>query len=248
MNDINEKIEKLIDQRSLDRGSPDPIRHNDQQVNFELQLQEKIDASLARTFLSTPAEESVHREKMETLISNSKLNERPNVAAPKVATLIWALAASVLLLIGFAIWLSNQGPSDPDYVRRQLATLYEDTVDRGFKPYYVCDDPDRFAAEFEKRQGVPLRLGKMPEHKQMVGISYIGGVSRKTTSMLGSVNGKPVLVFVDNLSDDDEQMRSQVGKHDGYHVSRATKDGLVFYEISEYEDAQLIEYFERVEP
>ena len=66
--------------------------------------------------------------------------------------------------------------------------------------------------------------------------------------MLGSVNGKPVLVFVDNLSDDDEQMRSQVGKHDGYHVSRATKDGLVFYEISEYEDAQLIEYFERVEP
>lgn len=244
MNDINEKIEKLIDQRSLDRESLDPMVHDDQQVNFELQLQEKINASLARNFPSKPTEESVHREKIETLISNSKLKERPKVVAR-----IWALAASVLLLIGIAFWwYSNQGPSGPGFTPISLATLYEDTVEGGFKPYYVCDDPVRFAAEFEKRQGVPLRLGQLPEHKQMVGISYIGGVSRKTTSMLGSVNGKPVLVFVDNLSDDDEQMRSQVGKHDGYHVSRATKDGLVFYEISEYEDAQLIEYFERVEP
>jgi len=239
MSDFDEKIEGLLDQQSLGRASTDPAKYDDQQMGFEMQLQSMIDASLARSFPSAPVSDSVHRKKMEALISLSKLKSRP-----KVAPVAWVLAASVLLLIGFAAWQSNPGPPEPGFVRQSLAVLYEDTVDRGFRPYYVCDEPERFAAQFEKQQGVALRLGEMPEHKQMVGISFLGGVSRKTTSMLGLVNGKPVLVFVDNVSNDDEQMRSQVGKCDQHNVSRTIKDGLVFYEVSEFEDAQLIEYFE----
>ena len=95
--------------------------------------------------------------------------------------------------------------------------------------------------------GVPLRLAEMPEHKQMVGIAFDGGVTRKTTSMLGLVNDQPVLVFVDKLSNDDEKMQAQVGKSDGYNIFRTTKHGLVYYEVSGFEEAQLIEYFERID-
>jgi len=240
MSDFDKKIEALLDQRSLDQESIDTKELDGQQVSLEMQLQARIDASLARSFSLVPVDDSRHRKKMEALISKSELKSRS-----KVVAVAWVLAASVLLLIGFASWQGNQGLTKPGFVRQPLAVLYEDAVERGFKPYYKCDDPERFAAQFEKQQGVALRLGEMPEHKQMVGISFLGGVSRKTTSMLGLVNGKPVLVLVDNLSNDDEQMRSQVGKSDQHHVSRTTKDGLVFYEISEFEDAQLVEYFER---
>ena len=240
MSEIDEKIEKLIDQQ-LDGKSPDLTSDDDQQqVNFELQLQKMIDASLARSFPTEPTKELVHRKKMEDMVSDSKSTGRRSVAGR-----ILVLAALVLILVGLAFWLSSQnGPSDPDFVRQSMASLYEKAVDRGFKPYYVCDDPVRFAAEFKKRQGVELQLGDMPEHKRMLGISYLGGVSRASTVMLGLANDEPVLVFVDKLSNDDEEMRAQVGKQGEYHVSRTTKHGLVFYEVSGFENAQLIEYFE----
>lgn len=253
MNEIDNKIERLIDQQSTLGKSPDLSQHDDQQqLQFELQLQKKIDAALGRKFPLEPIAESEHREKIQTLISNSEETSVSNSRSPdRSTTPVWALvlAASVLFLVGLLIWQSSKSDSPPDvkYNRQSLAMLYKDTVDRGFKPYYVCDERERFAAEFETRLGVPLRLAEMPEHKQMVGITLVGGVSRITTSMLGLVNDEPVLVFVDTLSNDDEEMRAQVGKTDGYHISRTAKHGLVFYEVSGFEDPQLIEYFERVD-
>jgi len=246
MNEFDKRIEGLIDQQTSDREFlVDPVDYHDQeQVDFELQLQNKIDASLGRNFPTEPVKESVHRQKMEALVSKSKLPERR-----KLAVRAMVLAASLLLLASLVfLQPKKHGSTEIAFKRKPLAVLFEDSVSRGFKPYYVCDDPVRFAAEFQKHQGVPLRLAEMPKHKKMVGISYMGGVARETTSMLGRVNDKPVLVFVDNLSNDDEQMQSQVGKTGEYYVHRATKDGLVYYEVSGFEDAQLIEYFEQVDP
>lgn len=245
MNDIDKRIERLIDQPSSNGKSTDPVEYNDQeQVDFELQLQKKIDASLGRLFPVEPIKESVHRQRVETLVSKSKVPERR-----KLAVQVLVLAASLLLLASLVfLQLNQRDSSEIAFERKPLAKLYQVSLDRGFKPYYVCDDPERFASQFEKQVGVPLRLAEMPVHKQMVGIDFLGGVSRITTAMLGRVNDEPVLVFVDKESNDDEQMRSQVGKNGDYYVSRATKEGLVFYEISGFEDGQLIEYFERVAP
>ena len=244
MNGIDKEIERLIDQQSLDGQATDLLEYDDQeQLTFELELQKKIDASLRRSFSSEPTGELVHRKKMENLVSNSKSPDRRQMAFR-----IAVLAASLLLLASALVWQGNTNDStEIGYNREPLAELYQKTLDRGFKPYYFCEDPDRFAEQFQKQLDAPLRLSEMPAHKKMVGITFIGGVSRKTTSMLGLVNDKPVLVFVDKISNDDQGMRSQVGKSGRYHVSRATKDGLVFYEVSGHEDAQLIEYFERID-
>ena len=241
MNEIDKKIERLIDQQSLSGKSTDPIEYGDQQqLDFELQLQEKIDASLRRSFPAEPIKESLHREKMEALVASSRLPERRSMAIR-----VMVLAASVMLLASLTILpILQRNSPDIGFTREPLAELYQDSLDRGFKPYYDCSDPVLFASQFDENLGVALRLAEMPEHKKMLGLAFFGGISRKTTAMLGQVNDKPVLVFVDNLSEDDEKMRSQVGKSGKYHISRATKDDLVFYEISEFEDAHLIEYFE----
>ena len=250
MNEIDNKIERLIDQQSMHGKSPDLSEHDDrQQLQFELQLQKKIDAALGRKFPSEPVAESEYRKKIEALVSNaeepsvSKLQKR---SALPVRVLV--LAASVLFMVGVFSWLFVESdPSGAVFNRKPLAKLYKDSVDRGFKPYYFCEDPVLFAEQFETNVGVPLRLAEMPEHKQMVGIAFDGGVTRKTTSMLGLVNDQPVLVFVDKLSNDDEKMQAQVGKSDGYNIFRTTKHGLVYYEVSGFEEAQLIEYFERID-
>jgi len=235
----------LIDQQSSDGESTDRIEFSDQQqLDFELQLQKKIDASLRRNFPVEPIKESLHREKMDALVARSRLPERR-----RMAVRVMVLAASVLLLASLTFLpLNRRDSSVVIFTPVPLAELYQSSLDRGFKPYYDCSDPVRFAAQFEKQQGVPLRLAEMPEHKKMVGIAFMGGVSRTTTAMLGRVNDEPVLVFVDKLSSDSERMLSQVGKSGQYHISRSTKEGLVFYEISEFEDAQLLEYFERDAP
>jgi hypothetical protein len=245
MKQFDEKIELLIDQQALAEEVNDGAVSADQQkVDFELQLQQKIDASLGRLFTSEPVKEATHRRKIETLVSRSKVPDRRSSAVR-----ILVLAASVMLLASLVFWQFDQRKtSEIVYQRKPLVDLYQDSLDRGFRPYYVCDDPVRFAAQFEKQLGVPLRLAEMPEHKRMAGISFLGGVSRKTTAMLGRVNNEPVLVFVDELSKDDDQMQEQVGENGQFHVSRATKDGLVFYEISKFKDGQFIEYFERENP
>ena len=204
MNEIDKQIERLIDQQSSDGKTTDPIEYGDQQqLDFELQLQEKIDASLRRSFPAEPIKESLHREKMEALVASSRVPERR-----RMAVRVMVLAASVLLLASLTFLpLNRRDSSAVVFNPEPLADLYQSSLDRGFKPYYVCDDPVRFAAQFEKRQGVPLRLAELPGHKKMVGIAFPGGVSRTTTAMLGRVNDKPVLVFVDKLSNDSERMR-----------------------------------------
>ena len=251
MNEIDKKIESLIDQQSMHGNSSDLAGYdNQEQLQFELQLQKKIDAALGRNFPSEPVVELEHRKKMEALISNSKQTSVSKSQSPDRRTMIvrsLVLAASVLLLVGLAWQFYGDDSDNVHFSRRTLASLYKDTVDRGFRPYYPCNEPARFAAEFEGRLGVPLRLAEMPEHKRMTGITLVGGISRKTTSMLGLVNDQPVLVFVDRLSEDDEVMRAQVGKGEGCYISRTVKHGLVFYEVSGFEAPQLLEYFERVD-
>jgi len=225
MSKFDKKIERLLDQQASDGEPTDRIEFSDQQqLDFELQLQEKIDASLRRSFPAEPIKESLHREKMDALVASSRVPERR-----RMAVRVMVLAASVLLLASLVFLPLNRRNSSGGIVfnRKPLEVLYQDSLDRGFKPYYVCDDPVRFAGQFDKKVGVPLRLAEMPDYKQMVGIAFLGGVSRNTTAMLGRVNDKPVLVFVDKLSNDDQRMRSQVGKSGQYHISRTTKEGLV---------------------
>ena len=225
-----------------------------QEALRQLELQNKIDESLKRSFAFEPLSEqvialSVLGNSSSNLQSashqNSLFSRLTSVGENPLFKL--ALAASLLLAMGASIWMySGPGQIDAHFQPRSLAMLYEETKDRGFRPYYNCEDQQRFADTFEKRHGQRLALAEMPEGSRMLGISYPGGVSRGTTAMLGEVDGNPVMVFVDEASNRDQAIVS-VDPDSKLNVFPVEKNGLIFYEVTPLSSARMIQYFEFIE-
>jgi hypothetical protein len=152
--------------------------------------------------------------------------------------LLLTVAAGIAWII--VAWQFLGRPSTaPHFTPRSLVGIYHETIAKGFEPYYECRDDQRFAATFLQRQGQPLLLAQMPEGSSMLGLSYSGGLSRNTTAMLCRVDEQPVMVFVDTLTADRAQSEDEDRR---IHLFRETRDGLVFYEVSPFPQARVIEY------
>lgn len=151
------------------------------------------------------------------------------------------LAASLLLVAGGVVWNFWLRPIDRIVVFQSepLVDVYSDLVERDFVPYYECHDEQRFAEVFSKRQGQALVLADLPDDRRMLGISYLGGLSRDTTAMLCKVSEKEVIVFVDQKGKDNPAMATA---GNGLQVFREERDGLVFYEVSPFESAKMIQF------
>jgi hypothetical protein len=120
--------------------------------------------------------------------------------------------------------------------------IYRSAIASGFEPTYDCREPDRFAATFSRRQGQPLRLLAMPPAMAMLGVAYTQGLSRDTTAMLCRVDGKPVMTFVDRASADRADAAA-VPQGVDLHVFRQERDGLVFYEVTPFNEPRVISLF-----
>lgn len=162
----------------------------------------------------------------------------------RIGVTVASLAATVAIIAFFAQGRSNRTP-EPFFEPVALAQVYRENVDHGFRPYYFCEDEERFAATFRKRQLVGLRLKPTPDDRYMTGLSYTGGLSRETTAMLCLVKEKPVMVFVDRLDTDNESIA--VSKPDGLHVHRAELGGLVLYEVSPFDSPMMMQFLAPVE-
>ncbi len=224
-------------------------------LSQQRELQGDIDQSLKRMFtfesLDAPAIEAyiagklsagsqAHGESIEEPLVS--LNSKP---PSKSNWLRLAIAASLFLAAGMAIWQFN-GSSDVQtafFEPTPLAEVYSDSVQRGFRPYYLCNDPERFADTFESRHGQGLLLGTLPDGSRMLGISHLGGVSRLTTAMLCEVDGEKVLVFVDNLASDQRKIAME-NDNPRLNVFVTTKRGLVFYEVSPLPTPRMTEHLE----
>lgn len=155
-----------------------------------------------------------------------------------------AVAAAVLLAAGLGIWFSSgSGVIEPVSGVRSLAAIYSEKVDSGFVPYYFCDDDVRFASTFESRLGQALVLAKLPANAEMLGISYLGGISRNTTAMLCKVDGQEVVVFVDRAGEPGVSVATAELEDDGLNVFVEEKNGLVFCEVTPLESKQMIKHF-----
>jgi len=133
----------------------------------------------------------------------------------------------------------------PFFEQRPLAMIYAETVEQGFRPYYVCEDQERFARTFRRRQKIALELQETPADRRMVGLSYIGGLSRDTTAMLAYADDKPIVVFVDRKNFDNEPLLSQRNeKLANLHVHRSELADLVVYEISPFDSVKLTPYLQ----
>ena len=214
------------------------------QINESLSRSFKVDALdkevLAKQFTQAAPDQPEHEpEKSSGLSKPVALQEKPWFKV--------ALAASLLLAIGFGAWkYSDSRQIEAHFQPRALAVLYQQTKDRGFKPYYDCKDLQRFADTFQARHGQRLALSEMPAGSRMLGLSYPGGISRNTTAMLAEVDGNPVMVFVDAAENRDHVIQT-VGPDSNLNVFSVEKNGLIFCEVTPLSSAKMIPYFKFVE-
>ena len=204
---------------------------SDSRLREETALGERIDAALGRMFAVESPSAAELSQRLERAAA-IPLPERPRgprrwIAACGLAAAAAAAIAAVLLWRPSA----ERGPgARPVFRAEPLAEVYRAAVDDGFEPYYECRDAARFAETFEKRQGVRLKLLPLAESGKMLGLSYLGGLTRDTTAMLSKVEDQPVIVFVDRVGADEGMPTPK--ETGGLHVFRSERDGLVFYEVS----------------
>lgn len=201
----------------------------------EVDASERIDESLRRLF---PPETAPDAEAAAV--------GRAAVGGPASApTRLWigaAAATAAAVLLSLSLWPADRGRGvGPHFEPAPLVDLYRDAVAEGFEPYYECRDDARFAAVFAKRQGAPLALATMPEGRHMLGLSYPGGFSRNTTAMLCEVEGRPVMVFVDQEANDQPRL-VQAPDGSGLSIFKSGLPGLVVYEVTPLEEPTAAPY------
>ncbi len=204
-------------------------------VAAQLELQQWIDAALRKGF--PPAQPSaVHLERLLVSTGSAVTRRFAQVAMLAVA----AALGGVIVAWQFMDRPMDRPREEPFFQPRPVAEVYRETVKNGFEPYYECHDDERFAATFQKRQGIVLHLAAMPAGKGMLGLSYPGGLSRDTTAMLCRVDDQPVMVFVDRVEND--QPIAVENDDSSLRIKREVRDGLVFYEVAPAGAVSVLEY------
>jgi hypothetical protein len=215
----------------------------DPQAMRQVELQRAIDRQLRQMF-PPPAASALE---IKRLILGAEIPDVQTASSwsrlPRHSWLIVAGGLAAVIACDLLGWHSlRHRPLEPYFRPSPLADIYRQTVESGFRPYYLCEDEDRFQLTFEKRQSVPLQLAQMPADRRMVGLSYLGGLSRNTTAILCHTTAKPVVVFVDRL-DNDTSIASD-NSDPRLHIFRRQLGGLVAYEVTPLESATIIDYLE----
>ena len=218
----------------------------------QVELQMRMDDALVQLFhVETPSREHLAAALASAAAAPPTVafHESPAAGtksrARAGARLYWGIAgvvAAAAIAWVIATFAGRESRVDePVFAARPLAEIYRDAVASGFEPSYDCREPERFAAAFSQRQGQPLRLLPVPPGMSMLGLGYFGGLSRHTTAMLCQVEGKPVIVFVDLASLDQPLAAEATG--DDLHVFREVRDGLVYYEVTPWNEPRVTELF-----
>lgn len=217
----------------------------DSDRHSSVDLQRRIDEALKRQFLVNSPELATVTSWLKRAAASKDVRHVGAAAPtesrlrPKVHWVLIAIAAGMAWCA--VVWqLGYFRPDQPHFEPQPLVKLYAETLQAGFQPYYECHDAARFADTFKVRLGKPLQLAALPDGSHMLGLSYVGGLSRETTAMLCLVANSPVMVFVDRAGRD-SAIATQ-GQNSELHVFRTVKYGLVFYEVSPLAQAQMMQY------
>ncbi len=229
------RVERLLDGLSS-VPEKDAVREKlrAEGLGGDVALHDVIDSALRRRFPVVAAPP----QQVAELVAAA---EHARSAAGWRSAVIAAASLAAMVLIAFAWGQRGSRDMTPFFEPAPLVALYHEAVQQGFEPYYECEDPERFAAVFAKRQDQPLRLDEMSPGSRMLGLSYPGGLSRDTTAMLCKVDGQPVMVFVDRL-DADQQSSAITAAGDGLRVFRSELAGLVLYEVTPLKESRAAPY------
>ena len=249
--DPQDKLERYLDGLMSEQEAAEFLRDADPaEVEQTRALQSQMDDSLRRMIgelsIDKAAVEQLARHQLQTDGADSQRHpssQNPN----RRHWLTLALTACLLIGLSIGVWFQpGQSRIEPVDSVRQVAKLYQTKVRDGFRPYYVCDEPQRFAETFQVKLGQGLALATMPADRHMLGISYLGGVSRESVAMLAEVKDQPVMVFVDHEGKPGIEQAAQCDAPD-LRVFVEKKHGLVFLEVTPYDSPQIIEYFQLAE-
>lgn len=205
------------------------------QLQADVELQSRVDQSLARLFAPPAPPDGLLLRLRQSAVAMpaSGRQRRMKVAAlATAATIIWAMLTWYFFAGGTAA--PRYSPNLP------LETIYEKCVADGFRPKWVCEDKHEFASTFFARQGQGLLLADMPAGAKMEGLTYCGGLSRYTTTMLARVDGSPVMIFVDRATADTHPTLPPGEAK--LHLFRKELGPLVLYELSPLDQPKLSDY------
>lgn len=259
MNDPESSLDRYLDglMGEAETEAFEEALAGDPNLAHQVQQQREMDAAIRRQF--EPPE--VNLSFLDDYLTEESANQtadfstvlNPNADEPykkKRKFLLLAVAASLAWAMVAVQWFygGKRGDQAIAFQPQPLTDLYQQCLDGGFDPYWVCDNEDVFAATFQRRQGVPLILANLPSDRSMVGLSYLAGISRNSTSILARMSDVPVIVFVDQLKFD---WKPEVGffEEQGLRVFRSESDDLVFYEVSPFDEPKIAPFLKpRTQP
>jgi hypothetical protein len=205
----------------------------------DVELQSQIDEALRKSF----APPAIPGELLMKLRAAAKVQPAAK-SRPRSWRMVAAITAAAALVWGYLGWqFFGPGPEQPDYnPRKPLASIYATTVAEGFKPRWVCKDDAEFIKTFKDHygQGLVLATADMPMGTKMEGLTYVGGMSRYTTTMLARVDDKPVMVFVDR-ADCDYRPPASCGSS-GLHLFTKQVGSLMLYELTPLDKPRVMEF------
>jgi len=212
---------------------------HDAELRARLAVQGRVDAALRRKF-AAPAPPNVRAWLKQAAAGGAA---RPRGAFGRLLTirkLAWA--AGIILAVGGGLYLRQRlaQPLEPDrYAFRDLEAVYRDEIRSGFKPAWVCENDQQFAASVWQSFGQPLLLRAAPG-VEAVGWSYSNSISPRTMQLLARTDGTPVVVFVDSASNDRGQ---SLPSRSGLHLYHRTVGHLVLYELTPLCEPRVMDLF-----
>lgn len=207
---------------------------DDDRLRRAVAQQRSIDASLRRQLAPPPT--------LDLGAVVRAAAEPPPSPALSTRWRSWAIAASLLATF-VGVWLGweaiqsrRQAPGPYDRPWTTLTQLYDQTVETGFEPDWVCADDAEFAAHFRDSYGQPLLLA--PGNVEALGLSIGYVMSPRTTCLLARVDGRDVLVAIDRVEVDGGAALDQT---DGLNRFRRLLGRLVAYEITPLAEPRVLD-------
>ncbi|MEO0475070.1 MAG: hypothetical protein AAF085_03740 [Planctomycetota bacterium] len=213
----------------------------------EFKLQQRVDDAIGRLHAADMQRVASTRDAMlDRLRQGSPAEMTEPVKASRSPVFRWAAFGGIAAVIALAAILlfSSIGPNDSyeDMQFVEVATVYQDEVEAGFAPDWVCDN-QRFTETIQEKLGRTVALSPMPDDRRMLGLSYVPRARQDSVVMLGQYSDQDVLVFFDLAELADEFYALEV--NDGLYVHQRDLGDLRMIEVSPEEMPVFLDYVSR---